>query len=244
MSRYWKNLVVFFLFIYAVSSCKGTQDDGRRDEPTSGDVGKDTKSLQDMERYPDSGKDLGSKDVQDRERDSGNDFNEKDTGITEDTGLPVLVLDEQKAVEAVENVEGALYTLLQMAARNFIGGVSVDGLLEAREGLSEALFKAMVDDAKSWGIEILRADLKDVILPGDMKSILNQVIFAEKKAQANLITRREETAATRSLANTAKMYEKNPMLLRLKELDAMQTMVSNAENLTIVTSKDKILDIV
>ena len=153
------------------------------------------------------------------------------------------VVDARKAVETVKDVQNALYTLLQIAARNFIGGVTVDGLLEGRNELAEALFEAMSKDAKLWGVEILGADLKDIILPGDMKSILNQVIFAEKKAQANLITRREETAATRSLANTAKMFEKNPMLLRLKELDAMQTMVSNAENLTIVTSKDKILDI-
>ena len=151
--------------------------------------------------------------------------------------LKFRVTDAQKAAESVKNVDGALYTMLQMAARNFIGSVSVDTLLEGRGELAEALYTAMVDDAKTWGIEILRADLKDVILPGDMKSILNQVIFAQKQAQANLITRREETAATRSLVNTAKMFEKNPMLLRLKELDAMQTMVSNAENLTIVTDK-------
>jgi regulator of protease activity HflC (stomatin/prohibitin superfamily) len=56
--------------------------------------------------------------------------------------------------------------------------------------------------------------LKDVILPGEMKDILNQVVQAEKVAQANVIRRREETAATRSLLNTAKLMEENPLLLR------------------------------
>ncbi len=46
--------------------------------------------------------------------------------------------------------------------------------------------------------------LKNLILPGDIREILNQVVAAEKQAQANLIRRREETATTRSLLNTAK----------------------------------------
>jgi regulator of protease activity HflC (stomatin/prohibitin superfamily) len=55
--------------------------------------------------------------------------------------------------------------------------------------------------------------LKDIIPPGDIREILNQVVTAEKQAPANLIRRREETAAKRSLLNTAKLMEGNPLLL-------------------------------
>lgn len=157
--------------------------------------------------------------------------------------LKFRVADVKKAILEVKDVKGALYTMLQIAARNFISSVTVDALLEARKALAEAMFETMETSAKTWGIDILRADIKDIILPGEMKAILNQVISAEKQSQANLIVRREETAATRSLANTAKMFEKNPMLLRLKELETMQAMAAGVDKLTIVSGKEKFLDL-
>ena len=74
--------------------------------------------------------------------------------------------------------------------------------------------------------------VKDVVLPGEMKTILNQVIEAEKRAAANVILRREETAATRSLLNTAKLLEQNPTLLRLKELEAWKEIAEKVSQLT------------
>jgi shikimate kinase len=64
--------------------------------------------------------------------------------------------------------------------------------------------------------------VKDIILPGDIKDILNTVLLAEKKALANTITRREETASTRSLLNTAKLMDENETLFRLKELEFLE----------------------
>ena len=95
--------------------------------------------------------------------------------------------------------------------------------------------------AAEWGVEIVQANLKDLVLPGDMKTLLNRVIEAEKEAQANLILRREETAATRSLANTAKMLEKNPMLLRLKEMEQLKELAGHIGQLTIVASSQDLM---
>jgi regulator of protease activity HflC (stomatin/prohibitin superfamily) len=80
--------------------------------------------------------------------------------------------------------------------------------------------------------------LKDIILPGDMKTILNQVIEAQKEAEANLIRRREETAAARSQANTAKLLAENPVLSRLKELEMLQSIVSGAKSTFVFGSGD------
>ena len=74
-----------------------------------------------------------------------------------------------------------------------------------------------------------------------MKEILNQVVQAEKVAQANVIRRREETAATRSLLNTAKLMEDNPLLLRLKELEALEKVVDKVERLTVFGGLDGVL---
>lgn len=68
--------------------------------------------------------------------------------------------------------------------------------------------------------------MKDIVLPGDMKAILSQLVEAEKSARANVIRRREETAATRSLLNTAKVMENNPVALRLKSWKPSKELLS------------------
>ena len=74
-----------------------------------------------------------------------------------------------------------------------------------------------------------------------MKNILNQVVETEKAAQANVIKRREETAATRSLLNTAKLMEQNPLLLRLKELEALESVTEKIDKLTVFGGLDGVM---
>lgn len=147
---------------------------------------------------------------------------------------PVLCATQQA------NPGGALYTEAQMAARRYIAGSSVDRLLESRNDASQIMTDSVQARAQAWGVKVLQIDLKDVILPGEMKSLLNQVIEAEKRAAANLIMRREETAATRSQANTARMMESNPTLLRLKELETIKEIAGSVQNLTIVAGADNL----
>lgn len=78
------------------------------------------------------------------------------------------------------------------------------------------------------------AGVKDVILPGEIKDILNTVLVAEKQAQANLILRREETASTRSLLNTAKLMDENQTLYRLKELEFLEKICEKVGNVSLL----------
>ena len=71
-----------------------------------------------------------------------------------------------------------------------------------------------------------------------MKTILNEVIIAQKQAEANLIRRREETAAARSQANTAKLLAENPVLARMKELEALQEIMKGANATFVLGSGD------
>jgi regulator of protease activity HflC (stomatin/prohibitin superfamily) len=98
--------------------------------------------------------------------------------------------------------------------------------------------RAIVAKAEHLGVRIDRVGVKDVILPGEMKTLLNRVIEAEKAAQANVILRREETAATRSLANTARVMAENPVLLRLKELDALKEIAGQIDEVKLVVGAD------
>lgn len=75
-----------------------------------------------------------------------------------------------------------------------------------------------------------------------MKEILNRVVEAEKVAQANLIKRREETAATRSLLNTARLMDENPTLMRLKELETLEKVTEKVDKLTVFGGLEGVLN--
>ncbi len=152
------------------------------------------------------------------------------------------IVDPVAAVGAVTDLRTALYGEMQIVAREVVGGVTVDGLLEDRVVHSARMRELIGARAKGWGVEVLRLDIKDVILPGDMKLLLNRVIEAEKQAAAQVIHRREEVAATRSLANTARMLENNPVLLRLKELEALKELAGSIPNLTVVFGGEELTE--
>lgn len=70
-----------------------------------------------------------------------------------------------------------------------------------------------------------------------MKELLNKVIEAQKAAEANLIVRREETAAMRSQANTARLLENNPTLMRLRELEVLEKIAVSSDLKVILGEK-------
>lgn len=143
------------------------------------------------------------------------------------------ITDPQKAMIKVQDYKNQLYVLVQLALREYVGTFTLEELLEKKEEIGKFVLESLLEQSSRLGIEFIFAGVKDVILPGEMRSILSQVIEAEKKAQANLITRREETASTRSLLNTAKLMENNPVLLRLKELEYIESIANRIESLSL-----------
>ncbi len=83
--------------------------------------------------------------------------------------------------------------------------------------------------------------IRDVILPGDMKDLMNKVTEAKKAAEANLIFRREEVAAMRSQANTAKLLTDNPTLMQLRELEVLKKVASTG-NLNVILGEKGLAD--
>ena len=79
----------------------------------------------------------------------------------------------------------------------------------------------------------MNAGIKDIILPGEIRDIMNTVLVAERKAQANVITRREEVASTRSLLNTAKLMEENKTLYKLKEMECLERICAQVGNIQV-----------
>ena len=95
--------------------------------------------------------------------------------------------------------------------------------------------------AAVFGLEIIRLGIRDVILPGEMKDLMNKVTEAKKAAEANLIARREETAAMRSQANTAKILEANSTLMRIRELEVLEKIAGNTK-LSVVLGEKGLAD--
>ena len=95
-------------------------------------------------------------------------------------------------------------------------------------------FEHVKEKAEAIGYKLISAGARDIILPGEVREIMNRVLLAEKQAQANIIQRREETASTRSLMNTAKLMENNPTLLRLKELESLEKMIEKVQEIKLM----------
>ena len=146
--------------------------------------------------------------------------------------------DAVLSTHRVENAQTAVYTAVQLAARGYVAGVTLDELLEGREAFTRYLAQEVVPKAKAFGVRVDDLGVKDVVLPGEMKTLLNRVIEAEKAAAANVISRREETAATRSLVNTARLMADQPILLRLKELEAMKDIAAQIDEVRIVVGAE------
>ncbi|MBL0315886.1 MAG: slipin family protein [Flavobacteriales bacterium] len=143
------------------------------------------------------------------------------------------VVDMMKAITENKEFEKQVYVLIQLVLREFVGNLTIDQILEVREKLTDSITEQVTHQLERLGIELLGLGIRDIILPGDMKEIMNQVIMAEKKAQANVIMRREETASTRSLLNTAKIMEENQMVWKLKEMEYVERIAERVSNIQL-----------
>jgi regulator of protease activity HflC (stomatin/prohibitin superfamily) len=156
-------------------------------------------------------------------------------------GASVRITDPVAARTKVSKYTDYLYRELQFGLRQAISAKTLDELLGDKASLDADIFAYARTRVTEYGIEMLGVCVKDVILPGEMKEILNGVVQAEKLAQANVIRRREEANATRSLLNTAKLIEDNPTLLRLKELEALEKVTEKIDKLTVFGGLDGVM---
>jgi regulator of protease activity HflC (stomatin/prohibitin superfamily) len=161
--------------------------------------------------------------------------------------LRVNILAEYRVVDPVlasitlKNSLDQLYRLMQLAIRQTLGKRSLDEVLADKVDVDPEAAESVRAGMRLAGYEVGRLALKDIILPGEIRDILNQVVAAEKQAQANLIRRREETAATRSLLNTAKLMEDNPVLVRLKELETLERVTEKVGQINVLGGLENLL---
>lgn len=150
--------------------------------------------------------------------------------------------DVEKAVRETKDPLDHLYKEVQFGLRGAVGTRTLDALLEDKEVIDVSVADHLEKRFKAIGITVKSVGVKDIILPGDMKDLLGKVVEAEKSAQANVIRRREETNATRSLLNTAKVMESNEVALRLKELETLEKITEKIGNISVYGGLDSLLN--
>lgn len=174
---------------------------------------------------------------------SGQDIMTRDkVGLRLNLSATFRYADVQRAFAQLQKPAEHLYRELQFALRAAVGTRTLDELLENKTVIDDVVSAYMLPKLLPYGIALESVGVKDIVLPGEMKTILTQVVQAEKLAQANVIRRREETAATRSLLNTAKVMEDNPVALRMKELETLERVAERIDKISVFGGLDQVLN--
>jgi len=144
------------------------------------------------------------------------------------------VVDPAVAVHGSANYIAALYTAVQLVLRDEVQSRTLDQLLADRTALSAALKDRAAPQAAEMGLELVSAGVKDIVLPGDVKKMLAQEVEALRQGRAALVAAREETAAMRAKANTAQILTGNPVLLRMREIEALAQVAGGLGNTVVL----------
>ena len=144
------------------------------------------------------------------------------------------VTDVAQAVHTVQDYRTALYQAIQILLRDEVQARTLDALLADRSAISEALLRRGQPEAEALGLELTRVGVRDIILSGEVKRMLSPEVEAQRAGRAALVAAREETAATRAKANTAQILAGNPVLLRLREIEALAQVAGGMGNTVVV----------
>ena len=143
------------------------------------------------------------------------------------------VTDPNKAVLDVENFYYAVNQLAQITMRNMVGAVTLEELLRDRESISLKI-KENVDKATlTWGIQVHDVDLKDIVIPPDLKRTIAKVAEAERERKASIIRAEGEVVAAESITKAATMLASAPGVLHLRTLQSINDISSDQSNTTV-----------
>jgi regulator of protease activity HflC (stomatin/prohibitin superfamily) len=142
--------------------------------------------------------------------------------------------DPVAARHKVDNYASQLYQDLQLTLRDAVTSQTLEDLLKSRDALSSGIQDEVAKRAREYGVELSRVGVKDIILPGSVRTVFLQEMEAELKGRANLVAARHELAAARAKANTAKMLRENPHLVRMQELEVLTSLASKSGNVIVI----------
>lgn len=156
-------------------------------------------------------------------------------GVKVSLAANIQIVDPNVAVNTVQDYRAAVYVILQLACRDLVSAMKVEDLLTGRPQLGTSLMERSVAPIAEMGVKLVSVEIRDLMLPGDLKRIFAQEVQARKEGLAALERARGETAALRSLTNAARLVQDNPALLQLRLL---QTLGASSGNTVVVGSPE------
>ena len=158
---------------------------------------------------------------------------EDNVSVTINAVIYYKVSDAAKAIIEVENFYYAISQLAQTTMRNAVGEVDLDTLLQKREQIAETIQKIVDAATDPWGIKVESVELKDVVLPQDLKRTMAKVAEAERERRAVIIKAEGEVQASDNLAKAARTLSASTGALHLRTLQSMNDLSSDQSNTTI-----------
>lgn len=118
------------------------------------------------------------------------------------------IKDAVAAAHNVASYEERIYEDVQLSARRFLAGRTLEDILSDRNEISDAVREEVSVSAGNYGVEIIRADVKDLMFPGNLREIMNQVLETERRAEASLIAARKDAEEMRIRSAAEREAEK------------------------------------
>ncbi len=143
------------------------------------------------------------------------------------------ISNAEKAVIEVENFNYAVSQLAQVTMRNAVGEVTLNELLSNKQQISERIQTQVDHVSESWGIDVQKLELKDIVLPESLKRTIAKVAEAEREKQAVIINSEGEVGAAANVAKAAKMLAESPGALHLRTLQSINDLSSDQSNTTV-----------
>lgn len=143
------------------------------------------------------------------------------------------ITNAEKAVLEVENYYYAIMQLAQVTMRNAVGQYTLDEILKNREQISTVIQEAVDKATDPWGIQVVNLDLKDIIIPENLKRTIAKAAEAERERRAAIIASEGEVMAAENVSKAAKMLAESPGALHLRTLQSINDLSSDQSNTTI-----------
>jgi len=147
------------------------------------------------------------------------------------------ITDPQKAVVEVQRYDVATSLLAQTTLRDVLGQQSLDELLSKRDELNKSLQSIIDAGTDPWGIKVSAVTIRDVSLPEEMLRALAKQAEAEREKRSRIIIAEGEFQASQKMSDAARIYEKTPTALRLRELQTLAE-IAREKNLIVVPGGD------
>ena len=143
------------------------------------------------------------------------------------------VVDVEKAILEVENFYYAVSQLAQTSMRNSVGEKTLDELLQKRAEIAEQIKLELDEKTDPWGIDVQALELKDVIIPEQLKRTISKEAEAEREKRAVIIKADGDRIAADNLAAAAQKLNEVPGAMHLRTLQAVNDLSSDQSNTTI-----------